>query len=140
MDPVDFCPAAARAKSLARLEGLFERVEGLMAEPTLARNPKLASELEALACRLLMEIEEARKELASIDAVSSAGAIAQLLAAIRDIRVGDDAERKRARRLEARAVRFLGAAGLFDEDLCRRLSQTRLAEAPGPGAGRATAS
>jgi len=125
MDPVEFCPAAARASSLARFESLYEQVEDLMGDPSLARQPKLAGELEALACRLLLEIEEARTQLAGIEAVSSAGAIAQLLAAIRDIRVGDDAERERAKQLEARAVGFLAAAGLFDGEVCRRLSQTR---------------
>ena len=53
-------------------------------------------------------------------------AVAQLLAAIRDVRTRDDAEARRARDLEAKAVRFLAGAGLYDARFVRALSGTRL--------------
>ena len=52
--------------------------------------------------------------------------MAQLLAAIRDVRTRDDAETKRARDLEAKAVRFLAGAGLYDARFARALSGTKL--------------
>ncbi len=75
-----------------------------------------------MSSRLLMEAEAARDRLALADPVSAAGAMAQLLAAIRDQRVNDDAEISRARKLENQAARFMQkVAGLDDAD-CARLS------------------
>jgi hypothetical protein len=74
----------------------------------------------------MIAADQARTRLAEVDAVSAAGAAAQLLAAIRDIRVSDDMEVVRAKDLEARAARFLSSAGLSDAAVCKRLSQTRL--------------
>jgi hypothetical protein len=83
-------------------------------------------QLEAISDELMLAADEARDRLSKIEAVSAAGAMAQLLASIRDIRVRDDAERERARDLEAKAVRFLSDAQLFDPSFCGRLSQTKL--------------
>jgi hypothetical protein len=52
------------------------------------------------------------------------------------VRVRDDAERERAKDFEAKAVRFLTAAGLFDPAFCSHLSQTRLDARPAPAAAR----
>ncbi len=80
----------------------------------------------------MLAAADARDRLAKVQAVSAAGAMAQLLAAIRDIRVRDDAERERAKDLEVRAVRFLSAARLFDPNFCSKLSQTNLGNRPAP--------
>jgi hypothetical protein len=42
------------------------------------------------------------------------------------VRTRDDAEARRARDLEAKAVRFLAGAGLYDARFVRALSGTRL--------------
>jgi hypothetical protein len=83
-------------------------------------------QLEAISEELLLAADDARGRLSKVDAVSAAGAMAQLLASIRDGRVRDDAECERGKDLEARAVRFLANAGLFDAAFCSQLSQTRL--------------
>jgi hypothetical protein len=100
-------------------------------------------QLEAISDELMLAADDARDRLARVEAISAAGAIAQLLAAIRDVRVRDDAERERSKDLEARAIRFLGAAQLFDPGFCSKLSQTKLgrrltpflATRPAPSAG-----
>jgi len=99
-DPIEFCPAAACAAAIVRLETFADQVARLLGE--------------------------ARGRLAEVEAVSAAGAMAQLLAAIRDVRVRDDAERERAKDLEAKAVRCLGDARLFDARFCGLLSHTKL--------------
>jgi hypothetical protein len=125
-DPIDFCPAAACAAALVRLEGFVAHVAQLLDEARLARSPDLMAQLEAIQDELLLAADEARDRLARVDAISAAGAMAQLLAAIRDTRVRDDAERERAKDLEARAVRFLASANLYDAKFARTLSETRL--------------
>jgi hypothetical protein len=125
-EPIEFCPAAACAAAVVRLEGFIDQVARLHAEAQLACSPDLMRQLEAISDELMLAADDARDRLAKVEAVSAAGAIAQLLAAIRDIRVRDDAERDRAKDLEARAVRFLGAAQLFDPGFCSKLSQTKL--------------
>jgi hypothetical protein len=126
-DPIEFCPAAACAAAIVRLEGFIDHVARLHAEAELARSTDLMRQLDAISDELLIAADEARDRLAKVEAVSAAGAMAQLLAAIRDIRVRDDHERERAKDLEARAIRFLAGAGLFDSQVCTTLSQTRLA-------------
>ena len=125
-DPIDFCPAAACAAALVRLKGFVAHVAQLLDEARLARSPDLMAQLEAIQDELLLAADEARDRLAQVDAISAAGAMAQLLAAIRDTRVRDDAERERAKDLEARAVRFLASANLYDAQFARTLSETRL--------------
>lgn len=125
-DPIEFCPAAACAAAIVRLEGFGAQVARLLTEAKLAHSPDLMSQLEAIAEELMLAADDARDRLSKAEAVSSAGAMAQLLAAIRDVRVRDDAERERAKDLEAKAVRFLGAADLYDASFCNTLSQTRL--------------
>ena len=123
---VDFCPAAACAATVVRLEGFVANVSRLLEEARLARSPDLMHELEMVHSDLVLAADAARDRLASVVAVSAAGAAAQLLAAIRDVRVRDDAERERAKKLEARAVQFLDSAGLFDRRFCKPLSGSNL--------------
>jgi hypothetical protein len=125
-DPIEFCPAAACAAAIVRIEGFIDHVARLMDEARLARSPDLMEQLEAISADLILAADEARDRLARVDAVSAAGAMAQLLAAIRDVRVRDDAETRRAKDLEARAVRFLANAGLYEPVFCRTLSGTKL--------------
>lgn len=125
-DPIEFCPAAACAAAIVRLEAFIAQVTRLTAEAELARSPDLMRQLETISEELMMAVEEARDRLAQVQAISAAGAIAQLLAAIRDVRIRDDAERERARDLEAKAIRFLGAANLYDPHFCRSISQSKL--------------
>jgi hypothetical protein len=125
-DPIDFCPAAACAAAIVRLEGFVSHVGLLLGDARLARSPGLMAQLEAIQDELILAADDARDRLAKVDAISAAGAMAQLLAAIRDTRVRDDAERERARDLEAKAVRFLAGANLYDARFARTLSETRL--------------
>ena len=125
-DPIEFCPAAACAAAIVRLEGFVDHVARLHKEAQLARSPELMRQLEALSDELMLAADEARTRLAHVEAVSAAGAMAQLLAAIRDNRIRDDDEARRAKDLEAKAIRFLGSANLYDPHFCRTLSQTKL--------------
>lgn len=125
-DPIEFCPAAACAAAIVRLEGFITHVTRLHAEAQVARSPDLMAQLEAISDELILAADEARDQLAQVEAISAAGAMAQLLAAIRDVRVRDDAERERAKDLEAKAIRFLGAANLYDPHFCRSISQSKL--------------
>ena len=125
-DPIEFCPAAACAAAIVRLETFADQVARLLGEARMARSGEVMGELEGIAEELAGAAEEARERLAEVEAVSAAGAMAQLLAAIRDVRVRDDAERERAKDLEAKAVRFLGDARLFDARFCGLLSHTKL--------------
>lgn len=125
-DPIDFCPAAACAAAIVRLEGFVAHVAQLLDEARLARSPDLMAQLEAIQDELLLAADEARDRLAQVEAISSAGAMAQLLAAIRDTRVRDDAERERAKDLESKAVRFLAGANLYDAKFACTLSETKL--------------
>jgi hypothetical protein len=125
-DPIEFCPAAACAAAIVRLEGFITQVTRLAVEAQIARSPELMCQLGMISDELILAVEEARDRLAQVEAISAAGAMAQLLAAIRDVRVRDDAERERARDLEAKAIRFLGAANLYDPHFCRSISQSKL--------------
>lgn len=130
-DPIEFCPAVACAAAVVRLEGFVDHIARLHSEAKLAGSAALMRQLEAISDELIFAADDARDRLASVRAVSAAGAMAQLLASIRDGRVRDDAERVRAKMLETKAVRFLADAGLFDQGFCRHLSQTQLsAEKP----------
>ncbi|HEV7693117.1 MAG TPA: hypothetical protein VGO52_19940 [Hyphomonadaceae bacterium] len=125
-DPIEFCPAAACAAAIVRLETFGDQVARLLGEARVGRSVELVGELEEIAQELALAADDARDRLAEVEAVSAAGAMAQLLAAIRDVRVRDDAERERARDLEAKAVRFLSNARLFDARFCGLLSHTKL--------------
>ncbi|HOY78249.1 MAG TPA: hypothetical protein PLN33_10615 [Hyphomonadaceae bacterium] len=125
-DPIEFCPAAACAAAIVRLEGFITHVTRLHAEAQVARSPDLMAQLEAISDELILAADEARDQLAQAEAISAAGAMAQLLAAIRDVRIRDDAERERAKDLEAKAIRFLGKANLYDPHFCRSISQSKL--------------
>lgn len=124
--PIEFCPAAACAAAIVRLEGFIDHVSRLHEEALVAGSAELMAQLDAISTELILAAEEARERLSKVEAVSSAGAMAQLLAAIRDVRVRDDAERSRAKDLEAKAIRFLAEANLYDGHFCRSLSGTRL--------------
>src|SRR5262245_55382875 len=133
--PTDFCPAAACAAAISRLEAIIDMIASLKTEPRFAQSLTVLGKLEAISDSLMIAADHARSRLSEVDAVSAAGAAAQLLAAIRDIRVRDDMELGRARDLEARAARFLSSAGLSEPAVCKRLSQTKLgrpAAAPRP--------
>lgn len=125
-DPIEFCSAAACAAAIVRIEGLIDHVARLMDEACRSRSSDLMVELEAMSDELILAADEARERLAQVEAVSAAGAMAQLLAAIRDVRARDDAEAKRARDLEAKAIRFLASAGLYDARFVKALSGTKL--------------
>ncbi|RYG32927.1 MAG: hypothetical protein EON93_10420 [Burkholderiales bacterium] len=125
-DPIEFCPAAACAAAIVRLEGFITQVTRLAVEAQLARSPELMCQLGMISDELILAVEEARDRLAQVEAVSAAGAMAQLLAAIHDVRIRDDVERERARDLEAKAIRFLGSANLYDPHFCRSISQSKL--------------
>lgn len=125
-DPIEFCPAAACAAAIVRLEGFVDHVSRLLEEAQLARSPELIRQLESVSAELMLAADEARDRLAQVEAVSAAGAMAQLLAAIRDVRIRDDAEAVRAKDLEAKAVRFLTNAKLYDAKFAKALSQTKL--------------
>ena len=125
-NPIDFCPAAACAAAIVRLEGFIAHVGQLLDEARIARSPDLMAQLEEIHAELLLAADEARDRLAQVEAISAAGAMAQLLAALRDVRVRDDAEIRRAKDLEAKAVRFLAGANLYDSRFCRTLSGTKL--------------
>lgn len=124
--PIDFCPAAACGLAIARLEAATDLVERLKAEAQPARSSTLLRRLEGIGDDLLLAADEARTRLSKVEAVSATGAMAQLLAAIRDIRVGDDMEKERARDLEARAVGFLVTAGFSTAAISRQLSHSNL--------------
>jgi hypothetical protein len=125
-DPIEFCPAAACAAAIVRLEGFITQVTRLAVEAQLARSPELMCQLGMISDELILAVEEARDRLAQVEAVSAAGAMAQLLAAIHDVRIRDDGERERAKDLEAKAIRFLGSANLYDPHFCRSISQSKL--------------
>ncbi len=125
-DPIEFCPAAACAAAIVRLEGFIDHVARLREEAQTTRASDLLQHLEQISDELLLAADEARDRLAQVEAVSAAGAMAQLLAAVRDTRVRDDAELTRAKDLEARAVRFLAAANLYDPQFCKTLSGSKL--------------
>lgn len=116
------CPALAAAEEIARLEaGLALACRKIDAAPHTSPDlPRLEADYEAL----ILAAEDARAQLAAADATSVAGATAQLLAAIRDIRVRDDVERARARVLEERALRFLGGADILGRETGRCISRT----------------
>jgi hypothetical protein len=125
-DPIEFCPAAACAAAIARIEGFIDHVARLMDEARISRSADLMAQLEAVSDDLILAADDARDRLARVEAVSAAGAMAQLLAAIRDVRARDDAEAKRAKDLEAKAIRFLASAGLYDASFARAISGTKL--------------
>jgi hypothetical protein len=125
-DPIEFCPAAACAAAIVRIEGFIDHVARLMDGARIAPSPELMAQLEAISSDLILAADEARDRLAQVEAVSSAGAMAQLLAAIRDVRTRDDAEAKRAKDLEGKAIRFLASAGLYDASFVKALSGTKL--------------
>ncbi len=125
-DPIEFCPAAACAADIVRLEGFIDQVARLVPEAEAARDPALLAQLEQIADELLLAADDARDRLAHVEAISAAGAMAQLLSAIRDNRIRDDAELRRAKDLESKAVRFLTAAGLYDVPFCKALSGSKL--------------
>jgi hypothetical protein len=124
-DPIEFCPAAAIARDIARLEALVDVARHLIARA--APSPDcvpLMRGLEAILDDLILAADEARDRLAEAHPLSAAGAIAQLLAAIRDIRVGDDHECGRAKDLEAMAAGFLAAASFDLGGRATGISQT----------------
>ncbi|MEZ5938011.1 MAG: hypothetical protein R3C52_07300 [Hyphomonadaceae bacterium] len=127
MTPIEFCPASACANLIGRLDAYFELVQRGLARASDRKSgvpDMLLQQMEAHADEVLMDLEAARWRLAEADAVSPAGAMAQLLAAIRDYRVGDDEELARARALEARAHAFFRRARVLAPETAVRLSQS----------------
>lgn len=126
MAVVDFCPASKAASRLSRIEECATLVDRSLARmgTEAAPNPDLLRSLESVQLKLSLDVERARDDLANAVAVSPGGAIAQLLAAIRDMRVADDDQRARAVRLEAQASAYLERSGLMDPRNARRISRT----------------
>lgn len=135
MPVIEFCPASKAARKLSRIEscaGLVDHSLAQISRDGSAARPELLRSLEGVQLKLSLDSEQARDELANAQAVSPAGAIAQLLAAIRDMRVSDDDQRARAARLESAALGYLGASGLFDPRDGRRISRTQATLPPQP--------
>jgi hypothetical protein len=120
----EICLAARAAARVVELEAWIEAETRLAVEWGEA-----SAAFEERMIDLLLEADAARTELSLAEASSFAGAAAQLLAAIRDIRVSDDGERLRARSLERLAVCFLAKTGAMDARAARMLSQTRASRA-----------
>lgn len=141
MAVVDFCPASKAARRLTRIEECATLVDRSLARmgADAMTNPALLRSLETVQLKLSLDAERARDDLANASAVSSGGAIAQLLAAIRDLRVNDDDQRARAIRLETQATDFLARSGLLDPRNARRISRTHATTAFQP-ASRAISS
>ena len=59
-DPIDFCPAAAAAAEIIRLEGVVDHVARLITEAEAAREPVLIAQLATLSDDLLLAADEAR--------------------------------------------------------------------------------
>ena len=125
-DPIEFCPAAACAAAIVRIEGFIDHVTRLIDEARIGRSADLMTQLGDISDELILAADEARDRLAQVQAISAAGAMAQLLAAIRDVRARDDAEVRRAKDLEATAIRFLASAGLYDARFAKALSGSKL--------------
>lgn len=99
------CPAVALAREIAELDA---RLGSLGREMEAANRPTDAMErLEGLSERVIESLEAARWKLAATDPTSVNGAVAQLLAALRDQEIRDTDETRRAKALETRAMRFL---------------------------------
>ena len=117
------CPANAAAEAVVRIEIALETASWKLMQ---AGQPQAAMQaLEDECVGLLLAAEAARNRLAAAIPTSHAGATAQLLAAIRDLRVRDDVEMQRGRQLEARALSYLKQEGVLDIRDGRRLTQTR---------------
>ncbi len=130
MSVVEICPASKAARKLARIEacaGLVDRSLSQISRDSVSPRPELLRSLEGVQLKLSLDGEYARDDLANAQAVSPAGAIAQLLAAIRDMRVNDDDQRARAARLETAAIDYLKASNLLDPRDARRISRTQQA-------------
>jgi hypothetical protein len=116
------CPANAAAQAVVRIEIALETASWKLMQ---AGQPQDAMQtLEDDCTGLLFAAEAARNRLAAAIPTSHAGATAQLLAAIRDLRVRDDVELQRARQLEVRALSYLKNEGVIDVCDGRRLTQT----------------
>ena len=113
------CEAARAAETLARFEELADLI---------TRTPKAAETgdgtviVDVVLPELFANIEDMRNRLAEARPSSFGGAICQLLAAIRDRRVGDVADIERAGKLEASAIGYFYRACLLDPSFSRRLS------------------
>lgn len=125
------CPAAALAETLAGLEreadALEREIGRTLTAAAFAHDADTLPRLQALEGARndsLLAADDARTQLSQVEPATCAGAAAQLLAAIRDIRVGDMAEVKRARDLERQARRFFAASGVIAQDSARAISQT----------------
>ena len=75
-DPIEFCPAAACAAAIVRLEGFADHVARLYEEAQLARSPDLMHQLEAITDELMLAADDSRTRLAEVQAVSASGAMA----------------------------------------------------------------
>ena len=130
MTVIDFCPATRTADTLSRIESsadLVDRSIVRLGSGSASEDSELMSSLHCIQLKLSLESEAARDDLAAMPARSAAGAIAQLLAAIRDMRVNDDDHRLRAARLEGAALEYLKSSGVLDPRNARRISRTKAA-------------
>lgn len=113
------CEAARAAETLVRFEKLADLI---------TRKPKAAETgdgtiiADVVLPELFANIEEMRSRLAETRPSSLRGAICQILAALRDRRVGDVADIERAGKLEASATAYFARACLLDPSFSSRLS------------------
>jgi hypothetical protein len=113
------CEAARAAETLVRFEELADLI---------TRKPKAEETgdgtiiADVVLPELFANIEDMRSRLAEARPSSFRGAVCQLLAALRDRRVGDVTDIERARKLEASAVAYFGRACLLDQSFSGRLS------------------
>jgi len=113
------CEAARAAETLVRFEELADLI---------TRKPKAEETgdgtiiADVVLPELFANIEDMRSRLAEARPSSLRGAICQLLAALRDRRIGDVTDIERAGKLEASAVAYFGRACLLDPSFSGRLS------------------
>ncbi len=118
------CPAASAGRLLADLERQLDARHKALIERQSAGRPSdaiLMQRLEQEFCETVSAVDAAAWRLAECEPASLEGALAQMLAAIRDRRTADDDTLLRARRLETHAIAFIARKRLVDADMARRL-------------------
>ena len=103
------CPARAIYEQIERLEARRDQlctVARAVEAGNWLRRDILLARLEDLDDALILDGERARDDLAAATPASPEGAACQLIAAMRDLRSGDDGMRARARRLMDRSAAF----------------------------------
>lgn len=107
--PASPCNALRHARRVHRLERQWDRLLNVSANG-------------ACPCSLLDEIEVARSQLADATPSTIDGALAQILAARRDIAIGDEESLRRADQLTRQAAAFLSPSAGLIGNICDSLS------------------